>query len=218
MVASAVARRNMVESQIRTNKVTDRRLIAALLDIPRERFLPKAVQSLAYLDEDIPIGQGRFLMEPMVMARLLQIAEVQPNDLALDIGCGAGYSAAVLARLCATVVAVESDGDLASAASHVLAEIDVDNAAVVEGPLEKGYPRQGPYDLILFNGAITAIPDEIAKQIASGGRAVAVVVNDRGIGAGTLYRKTTGTLSGRAIFDANTPLLPGFERAEKFVF
>jgi protein-L-isoaspartate(D-aspartate) O-methyltransferase len=218
MVDSAKARRNMVESQIRTNKVTDRRLIAAMLDIPRERFLPKAVQSLAYLDEDIPIGQGRFLMEPLGMARLLQIAEVQPDDLALDIGCGAGYSAAVLARLCATVVAVESDADLASAASHVLAEIDVDNAAVVEGPLEKGYPRQGPYDLVLFNGAITAIPDAIAKQVADGGRAVAVVVNERGVGAGTLFRKSGATLSGRAVFDANTPLLPGFARAEGFVF
>jgi protein-L-isoaspartate(D-aspartate) O-methyltransferase len=218
MVDSAAARRNMVESQIRTNKVTDRRLIAALLDIPRERFLPRSVRSLAYLDEDIPLGQGRFMMEPMVLARLLQTAEVQPADITLDIGSGAGYSAAVLARLCATVVAVESDGDLASAASHVLAEIDIDNAAVVEGPLDKGYPRQAPYDLVLFNGAITAVPDAIVKQIADEGRAVAVVVDERGVGAGTLFRKTGNSLSGRAVFDANTPLLPGFARAEGFVF
>jgi protein-L-isoaspartate(D-aspartate) O-methyltransferase len=218
MVDSATARRNMVESQIRTNKVTDRRLIAAMLEIPRERFLPKAVQSLAYLDEDIPLGEGRFMMEPMVIARLLQIAEVEPGDLALVIGCGAGYSAAVLARLCATVMAVESDADLAKAASHLLAELDVDNAAVVEGPLKKGYPRQGPYDLVLFNGAVTAIPDAIAKQITEGGRAVAVVVNERGVGAGSVFRKTGSTLSGRGVFDANTPMLPGFARAEGFVF
>jgi len=218
MVDSETARRNMVESQIRTNKVTDRRLIAALLDIPRERFLPKAVKSLAYLDEDIPLGQGRYMMEPMIIARLFQVAEVRPHDLALDIGGGAGYSAAVLARLCATVVAVERDGDLASAASHVLAEIDVDNAAVVEGPLENGYPRQAPYDLVFFNGAIAAIPDAIVKQIADGGRAVAVVVDESGVGAGTLFRKTGATLSGRAVFDANTPMLPGFERAAGFVF
>jgi protein-L-isoaspartate(D-aspartate) O-methyltransferase len=218
MVDFVAARRNMVESQIRTNKVTDQRLIAALLDIPRERFLPKAVQSLAYLDEDIPIGQGRFLMEPMVLARLLQIAQVGADDLALDIGCGAGYSAAALARLCATVVAVESDADLASAATHVLAEIDIDNAAVVEGPLEKGYPRQGPYDLVLFNGAIAAIPDPIANQIADGGRAVAVVVDEAGVGSGMLFRKTGKTLSGRAVFDANTPMLPGFDRVPGFVF
>ena len=208
----------MVESQVRTNKVTNRQLIAALQEIPRERFVPRAARSLAYLDEDVPVGDGRFMMEPMVIARLLQIADVQPGDLALDIGCGAGYSAAVLARLCATVVAVESEPDLASAASHVLAELGIDNAAVVEGPLQKGYPKQGPYNLVLFNGAITSVPDTIANQIVDGGRAVAVIVNENGIGSGTLLRKTGKMLSGRAIFDANTPLLPGFERVTGFVF
>ena len=218
MVDSAAVRRNMVESQVRTNKVTDRRLIAALQEIPRERFVPRAARSLAYVDEDIPVGEGRYMMEPMVIARLLQIADVQPADLALDIGCGAGYSAAVLARLCATVVAVESEADLASAASHVLAELGIDNAAVVEAPLEEGCPKQGPYDLVLFNGGVTSVPPSIANQIVDGGRAVAVVVDEEGIGSGTLLRKTGKTLSGRAIFDANTPLLPGFDRVAKFVF
>lgn len=212
------ARHNMVESQIRTNKVTDPRVVAAFLEVPREIFVPKAKRNIAYVDEDIPLGGGRYMMEPMVLARLLQLAEARPSDLALDIGCGAGYSAAILARLCSTVVAVECDPALAAQAQQIFLEQAIDNVAVVEGPLEAGYPKQGPYDLVLFNGAVPAVPKAIANQVVDGGRVVAVLREPDSVGRGTVLRKSGGVLSGRATFDAATPLLPGFARQAGFVF
>ncbi len=218
MADSATARHNMVESQIRTNKVTDARLTAAMLEIPRERFLPKALRGIAYIDEDIPLGGGRHLMEPMVLARLLQIAEVRAGDVALDIGCGPGYSAAVLARLCDTVVAVECDAKLAGEATKTLAALDIDNAAVIEGPLAAGCAKQGPYDLVLFDGAISGVPEKIQRQVAEGGRIVAVIGAGAGVGRGSVMRKAGGSLHVRAVFDAAVPSLPGFEPATEFVF
>ncbi len=218
MADSATARHNMVESQIRTNKVTDARLTAAMLEIPRERFLPKGLRGIAYIDEDIPLGGGRHMMEPMVFARLLQIAEVRAGDVALDIGCGPGYSAAVLARLCDTVVAVESDAKLASEATKTLAALDIDNAAVIEGSLQAGCAKQGPYDLVLFDGAISGVPETIQQQVAEGGRIVAVIGAGAGVGRGSVMRKAGGTLHIRAVFDAAIPSLPGFEPATEFVF
>ena len=130
MIDFAVVRRNMVESQIRPNKVTDPLLLAALLEIPREQFLPKSRRGVAYVDEDIEVGEGRYLMEPMVLARLLQAAEIKPTDIALDIGCATGYSTAVLARLANSVVALEADAELAALASENLIELGVANAAL----------------------------------------------------------------------------------------
>jgi len=218
MADTATARHNMVESQIRTNKVTDTRLTNAMLDIPRERFLPKAMRGIAYIDEDIALGGGRHMMQPMVLARLLQIAEVRPGDVALDIGCGSGYSAAVLARLCDTVVAVECDSKLAMEATKTLAELDIDNAAVIEGALTGGCAKQGPYDIVLFDGAISAVPEKIAKQVAPDGRIVAIVGAGTGLGKGSIFRKTGGSLHARTVFDAAIPYLPGFEAATEFVF
>jgi protein-L-isoaspartate(D-aspartate) O-methyltransferase len=212
------ARHNMVESQIRTNKVTDPRVIAAFLEVPREQFVPKAKRGLAYIDEDIALGGGRYMIEPMVLARLLQLAEAKASDLALDIGCGAGYAAAILARLCSTVVAVECDPALAEQAQQTFHDLAVDNVAVIEGPLEAGYAKQAPYDLVLFNGAAPEVPKAIADQVAEGGRVVAVLREADGVGRGTILRKSGGVLSGRAMFDAATPLLPGFARAAGFVF
>jgi len=218
MVDYTTARRNMVESQIRPNRVTDPLLIDAMLDIPRELFLPEPLRGIAYIDEDIDLGGGRSLMEPMVLARLLQLAEVQPGEIALDVGCTVGYSTAVLARLCDTVVAIESDHDLALRASEVLAEIGVDNAAVIEGPLAAGYTKQAPYDVILFGGAVSHIPDAIANQLAEGGRIVAVISDGTGPGAGSVLTRHGAVLSRRPWFDAATPMLPGFAPEPGFVF
>ncbi len=234
MVDYVTARRNMVESQVRPNKVTDRRLIGAMAEIPRELFLPEPLRSIAYVDEDIALGGGRVLMAPMVLARLLQAANVRPTDIVLDIGCATGYSTAILARLCDTVVGIESDPEMAAAAGAVLAESGVDNAAVIEGPLADGYAKQAPYGVILFGGAIEAVPDAIVRQLADDGRLVAVVVDrtgvDRtgvdltgagrpGVGRATLMtRSGPGTLSGRPVFDAATALLPGVGRGPAFVF
>lgn len=218
MADASVARRNMVESQIRTNKVTDQRLIDAFLEIERERFVPKHMRSFAYLDEDIHLGGGRYMMEPMVLARLLQIAAIEPSDHALDIGCGTGYSAAVLSRLCSTVVAVEDDPELAGRATETLDALEMDNVAVVVGTLAAGNAKQGPYDLVFFDGAIGEVPKGIVKQISEAGRVVAVIREDSGLGKGTVLSRIGAGLSGRPVFDASTPVLPGFERSAEFVF
>lgn len=214
----AAARLNMVESQIRTNKVTDARIIAAMSELPRERFVPKPLRGIAYVDEDIHIGNRRYLMEPMVLARLLQVANVGPQNIALVVGVGTGYAAAALARLAATVVGVESDAALASQASRLLAELGLDNVAIVEGRLAEGYPRQAPYDVILLDGAVEEIPSAIFDQLAEGGRLVAVVAPPGEPGKAVLAIRNSGVVSTRPVFDAATHLLPGFEREPGFVF
>ena len=214
----AAARTNMVKSQIRPNKVTDPLIIEAMGDIPRERFVPESHLGVAYVDEDIAIARGRYLMEPMVLARLLQAAEIKETDVVLDIGCATGYSAAVIARLANTVVALESDRDLAAAAQRLLSELDVDNAVVIEADLRQGYAEQAPYDVILFDGALAHIPDDICTQLAEGGRLVAVVENAAGMGRAILVARREGVLSRRVLFDAAIPPLPGFAAEAGFVF
>ncbi len=214
----ASARANMVDSQLRTNKVTDPRLIEAFRSVPRELFLPEARRAIAYVDEDIAIGQDRYLMEPMVLARLLQEAAVEPGDVVLDVGCGSGYASAILARLAATVVALESDPGLAKTANETLAALDVDNVAVVEGPLTEGYPKQAPYNVILLNGAVAELPVGISKLLADQGRLVCVCKERSGMGQAILARRTGGHVSSRVIFDAATPILPGFAREPGFAF
>jgi len=218
MPNQAAARRNMVESQLRTNRVTDEALLAAMEDIPRERFVPPQLGGVAYVDEDLPLGGGRYLMEPMVLARLLQEAGVRPGDVVLDVGCATGYSSAVAARLAATVIALESDSALAKKAGETFAALKIDNVAVVEGDLRAGYPRHAPYDVILFQGAVGEIPASIAAQLGEGGRLLAVVAPPDRTGRATLALKAGGVVSSRELFDAATPSLPGFELAPGFRF
>ncbi|MHA1114454.1 MAG: protein-L-isoaspartate O-methyltransferase family protein, partial [Alphaproteobacteria bacterium] len=169
------------------------------------------------LDEDIPFGAGRYLMEPMVLARLLQALDIRAGDVALVIGAGAGYAAAVLARLADTVVAVESDAGLAARSSELLAELAIDNVAVVEGPLAEGYAKQAPFDVILFNGAVARVPDAIAAQLAERGR-LAAVVDESGSGRAVLLSRIGGTISRRDVFDAAIARLPGMAAEPAFVF
>ena len=217
MLDYAAARLNMVESQLRTNKVSNQALLAAFEAVPREHFVPEPLRGIAYVDEDMQIGAGRFLMEPMVLGRLLQEARPGPDDIALDIGCGTGYATAILARLAATVVALEDDAALAARANETLTGMDIDNTVVVEGPLSDGYPRQAPYNVILVNGAVAEIPAAISAQLAEGGRLVTVVQDSAGVGRATLMQRSGG-VSSRVLFDAAVPVLPGFERAPGFVF
>lgn len=206
----AVARRNMIDGQIKPNRVTDPAVVAALSEVPREAFAPKHMRAVAYVDEALPIGRDRYLMEPMVLARLLQAAEVQPTDIALVIGTGTGYSAAVLARLANTVVALESDAQLAGQATATLAGLGIDNVVFTEGSLGRGYPAQAPYDVILFGGAVAEVSPAILDQLAEGGRLVTVVGSRSELGRATLYQRTGGRVASRVLFDAGTPLLPGF--------
>jgi protein-L-isoaspartate(D-aspartate) O-methyltransferase len=214
----AAARLNMVESQLRTNKVTDLRLLGAFETVPRELFVPERLRGIAYIDEDVALGSGRFVMEPRVLARLLQAAQPGPEDVALDLGCGSGYATAILSRLVATVVALEDDTALAAAANRTLGELEIDNAVVVEGRLTKGYPKQAPYNVILLGGAVAEVPAAIADQLAEGGRLVTVVSAGPGLGRATLMRRDGGVISSRVLYDAALPVLPGFEAASGFVF
>jgi len=220
MTDFAAARLNMVESQVRVNAVTDGRLIAALGAVPRERFVPMSRQGVAYVDEDIRVGDGnppRFLMEPRVFAKLAQLAAIGPDDLVLDIGCGTGYSTAVLSRLAGTVVALESDEDLAARAGATLSDLGVDNAVVVSGPLAEGYAKQAPYDVIFVNGAVEELPEAILPQLREGGRLVAVVGYGNAARA-RLYVKNGGMTSYTEYFNAAVKPLPGFRKAAEFVF
>lgn len=217
-----LARRNMVESQVRTNNVTDRRLIAAMLEIPRERFVAPTIRELAYIDEDVPFaesgpGRHRWLMEPMPFARLVQLAGVRPEDLVLDVGCGTGYSTAVLARLGESAVGLECEAELAARADQLLIELGIGNAAVLTGELSAGCPRQAPFDVIVLEGAVEVVPEALLRQLRDGGRLVAPVMHGP-IGKATLFTKSGGEISSRVDFDINVQPLPGFRKAVEFVF
>jgi len=214
----SIARRSMVNSQIRPNQVNDGDVLAAMAEMPREAFLPKVLHGVAYVDEDIPLGKGRYLMEPMVLARLLQAAAIQPTDVALILGCATGYSVAIASRLASAVVAIESDAKLAQAASDTLTGLGLDTVAVMQGDLGAGYAKQAPFDVILFDGAVANVPASIAEQLAEGGRLVAVVRPGEGVGKAVLVTREAGLLSLREVFDANIPWLPGFEPVSQFVF
>lgn len=217
----ATARHNMVDSQIKPNRVTDIAVMDAMREVPRELFVPTIARGVAYVDEDIRIADGRFLMEPMVLARLLDAAAIRRDDVVLDIGCGTGYSTAVLARLANTVVAVESDRELARGAGELLLRLGVDNAVIVDGPLTEGYPAQAPYQVIVLEGAVARVPDGIMAQLDEGGRLVAVIAPDLGrpaMGCATLFRRLHGQIASRPLFDAGTQLLLGFEPQPTFQF
>lgn len=214
-----LARRKMVENQLRANRVTEERLVAALESLPRERFVAPERAGIAYVDEDLPVAPGRYLMEPMVLGRLVQALEVKPHEMVLDLACATGYSSALLARLAGTVVAVEPDAALAQQANDTLNALAVDNAVVIAGPLAEGYAKQAPYDAILLNGAVAAVPDTLFAQLAEDGRLAAVVKEGEGLGQASLFiRQAGGVVARRILFDAGTPLLPGFAKAPGFVF
>jgi len=213
----SAARRHMVESQIRTSKVVDEAVIAAMSEVPRERFVPGPLQAVAYIDEDLKVGDGRYLMEPMVLARLLQEAGAMPSDVVLDIGSGAGYGAAVLARIAATVFALESDEVLAAKAAELFTELGLDNVVPVDGALMEGCPKHAPFNVIVIEGAVETIPDAIVDQLGDGGRLVAVV-QERGIGRATVVTRNGNHLSRRVVFDAAVPVLPEFRKPAGFVF
>ena len=218
MADFAAARLNMVESQIRPNKVTDPRVIAAFEGLPREDFLPEALRAIAYSDRSLKVGAGRYILDPMVLARLVQAADPLASDIVLDIACGSGYSTAVLARLAATVVAVESEPRLVELANATLTELEVDSAVVVEGSLAAGRADQGPYDAILINGMVDRVPEVLTEQLADGGRLVTVQRDAEGIGRAMLYRRQGNHVTHISLFDATVPLLQEFVVERGFVF
>lgn len=213
------ARQNMVDCQIRPNQVTDERIIDAMSEIPRESFVPGDLGSVAYVDEALPIGNDRCLMEPMLLARLLQEAAIRPEDLVLVLGCGTGYSAAIAARLAGTVVAVEEDPTMVGMASDALSALDIDNAAVVAGKMTDGYPEQAPFDVIIIGGSVVDIPSSIFDQLSGeGGRLAAIRMRANQQGKGILAQKFADNVTIREFMDGSTPYLPGFEPVPAFSF
>lgn len=219
---TAIARNNMVDGQIRPNRVSDPRILQAMRTLPREEFVPPHLASLAYIDEDLPVGGGRVLVEPLVTARLVQMARVQPGDTVLVVGAGTGYGAAVVAACGATVTALEEDDALMAIALRILPRV-APGVRIVGGRLADGLPAEGPWDVIMIEGAVARIPDAYASQVKPGGRLVTVVTdNTAGAGRGVLAEPVqVGTavhLRAREMFDCNTPLLPGLRTAPVFVF
>jgi protein-L-isoaspartate(D-aspartate) O-methyltransferase len=207
-------RHGMVDGQIRVADVTDRRVLAAFLSVPKERFCAPGQEDLAYLDLSMPLGPvGRASMEPRTLAKLVQLADPQPGEKALVIGGGRGYSTAILAGLLAQVVALESDSVLASAARTALG--DLPNVVVQDGPLPQGVPGSGPYDLIFVDGAVAEGYEALSAQLKPHGRMVAIAGKGRATKA-TVFRKAGAGLSAAQAFDAGGPLLPGFEAREAF--
>jgi protein-L-isoaspartate(D-aspartate) O-methyltransferase len=218
MTTFKVARAHMLESQLRPNKVTDDRVLNAFASIRRELFVPEHLRPVAYIDEDLPLGGGRYLMEPMVAARLLQAAAIARTEAALIVGAGTGYEAAVTAMLARSVLALEEDPELARRARAALVEHAIASVSVVEGPLDEGYRPRAPYDVILFGGGVVEIPPDIAAQLADGSRLLAVVKPGNGTSRATLVTRTGGVLARRVIFDAAIPVLPGFASKPAFEF
>ena len=219
MTDFALARRNMVDGQLRPNRVTNASLLSAVSDLPRERFLPEALHSIAYADDDVPLGNGRFLMEPMVLARLIQALQPQPGDKALVVASGRGYGAALLSRLVKSVVAVESDAALAGSAQQTINDLGIANVRQTVAKSEIGAAADAPFDAILIEGAVHEIPRAILDQLAEGGRLTTVRAAPAGVlGVAELVVKEGGVTSGRPLFDAGTPALPGFTPAPRFTF
>jgi protein-L-isoaspartate(D-aspartate) O-methyltransferase len=209
-------RMNMVESQVRPNDVTDMRIHDAMRTVPRERFVPSARQSAAYTDAPMEVAPGRHLMEPRSFAKLLQLAQIEPTDNVLDVGCATGYSTAVLAMLAAKVTGLEQDADLIRVASDMISGV-AKNATIVQGALAEGFKGAAPYDVIFINGAIEVRPETLFGQLAEGGRLVAILKTDTHSRA-NLFVRDRGRVGARADFDAAAPILAGFRQKAGFVF
>jgi protein-L-isoaspartate(D-aspartate) O-methyltransferase len=212
------ARLNMVENQLRPNQIDEPSLLAAMGEVPREHFLPKSLRGVAYADEDLLLPQGGHLIEPLALARMIQAAEIKPQEVVLLLGCTTGYAGAVLARLAATVILVQPDPAAAQQVETLLDDLGVDNVvvAVSDDPVG-GQPSQAPFDVILLAGAVDVVPPALLDQIGEGGRLVAVIDDGR-VGKGTVLTRLHGVIGRQVLFDARIPPLPGLARRAEFAF
>lgn len=206
----------MVDTQVRPSDVTKFPIIEAMLHVPRELYLPGAQREVAYVGENIDLGGGRVALDPRTLAKLLDALDIQPTDVVLDLGCGLGYSTAVLARLAEFVVGVESDAARAELAQRNLSENNVDNAAIIAGQLTAGAAKSGPYDAIILQGAVVQVPAEILAQLKDGGR-IGAIFAEGALGVVRIGLKTGGTVNWRFVFNAGAPVLAGFGAATGFV-
>jgi protein-L-isoaspartate(D-aspartate) O-methyltransferase len=220
MSGFSTARLKMVDGQVRTNDVTDRRILDAMLTVPREAFVPASRQALAYLDLDLDVSEGgakRFLIKPQLIGKLLQAAEIGEGDNVLVVGCATGYLAALTAKLARQVTATESDSALVAKAKDAFAAIGLTNVTCKAAASAEGDPAAAPYDVIILNGATEVTPDGLLGQLREGGRLVGVSAESRPSRA-MIVTRTHGEFGHRPLFDAAAPVLPGLERAAAFVF
>lgn len=215
------ARRAMVDCQVRPSDVTRYAIIEAMLAVPREKFVPRSARPVAYAGSDVPLGNGRVLLDPRSFAKMLEAADIGPDDVVLDVACGSGYSTAVLGHMAATIVAVEGDEALAESARRSLGELEIHNTVVEHREPASGAPEAGLYDAILINGGVERIPEALSDQLKPGGRLVAIFMEGQ-LGQCRLVTRPSGSaseaLTARRVFDAGAPLLPGFEAPQGFSF
>lgn len=215
MADYAALRTMMVDTQIRPADVTKFPIIEAMLTVKRERFVPDNKRSVAYMGEHIELGGGRTMLDPRTLAKMLDAATIDQKDIVLDLGCGLGYSSALLARMCEAVIAVEDDADRVAQAERRLGEAGADNVAVIEGVLADGAAKHGPYDIILIQGAVQDVPESLLDQLKEDGRIVAIFAQGA-LGEVRVGVKVNGAVSWKMNFNANAPILAGFEKEEAF--
>ncbi|MGL6211709.1 MAG: protein-L-isoaspartate O-methyltransferase family protein [Paracoccaceae bacterium] len=206
----------MVDTQVRPSDVTKFPIIAAMLAIPREVYVPDGQREAAYVGQNVDLGSGRVVLEARTLAKLLDALDVQPDELVLDVGCGYGYSAAVIAHMAEALIAVEEDEGMAAEAQRRLAVEGVDNAAVIAGPLAVGAPKHGPYDVITLQGGVEQVSDAMLAQLKEGGRIGAIFMTGA-LGRAMVGYKIDGQVTWRFAFNATAPVLPGFAAARGFV-
>lgn len=214
------ARLKMVDGQVRTVDVTDGNILTSMREVPRERFLPPELRELAYLDFDVPVSTPppvRRLLQPMLLARLLQAAALREGERVLDVGCATGYAAALLTHMGATIVALEADADLAAQAGANLAALDIATVPIEIGPMDAGAPDRGPFDVILVEGAFDRRPERLCAQLSDKGRLVGVL-EDGSAGTAMLYERAGSDITARSLFNASSTLLPGFAAQPHFSF
>ncbi|MFN7224583.1 MAG: protein-L-isoaspartate O-methyltransferase family protein [Paracoccaceae bacterium] len=216
MIDFAARRMMMVDTQVRPSDVTKFPIIDAMLTVPRESFVPRDKREAAYMGENVVLRQGRVVLEPRTLAKLLDALDIHPDEMVLDLGCGLGYSAAVIARLADAVVAVEEDEAMATEAQQLLSQASVDNAAVIVGPLAEGAAKHGPYDVITVQGGVETIPAGLIDQLKDGGR-IGAVFMEGALGVARVGYKSDGKISWRFAFNAAAPVLPGFAETRGFV-
>ena len=215
MTDYAARRTMMVDTQVRPSDVTKFPIIDAMLSVPREAFVPRQLREAAYVGENVDLGGRRVMLEPRTLAKMLDALEIQNDELVLDIGCGLGYSSAIMARMAEAVIAVEEDAEMAAEAPAVLSEAGADNVVIHEGPLSEGAAKHGPYDVIAVQGGVEHLPDTLIDQLKDGGR-IACLFMEGALGVVRIGYRIDGRVNWRSVFNAGAPVLPGFEKHAAF--
>jgi protein-L-isoaspartate(D-aspartate) O-methyltransferase len=217
MVDYTAARTAMVDGQVRPADVTRYAVIDAMLGVPRERFVPRGQRALAYTDIQLPLAPRRIMLDPRTLGKMLDALEIRPGELVLDVGSGLGYAAVVMSRMAGTVVALESDDELARQLGEALAEAEADNVLMQRGPLTEGHADSAPFDVIVIEGGVETVPQALFDQLAEGGRLAAIVMEGE-VGVCRIWHRVAGQVSSWPAFNATAPVLPGFDAERSFTF